>query len=126
MLKLEDLRAWFISKGVTAAIAIAEQPETPDECLTLTDTPGLGLTLEGAFDRPSFQAIARGAPNLRAQVRDFAYQIDSLILDSSKPFQLGAYQVVDAGRVGGNPGYLGLDDKRRIEYTANYWMEISR
>jgi hypothetical protein len=128
MLKLEDLKAWLVAGGVAggqaANVSTGEQPEKGDLNLTLRDTSGLGLTLEGAFDRPTFQALSRGPTG--AAARDLAYEVDGLILDSEKPFDLGDYRVIDAGRVGGNPGYLGIDDRRRTEYGANYWMEISR
>lgn len=123
MIALEDLKTWLLSQGITAPISFGQQPEDPTNVLTLIETGGLGTTLERFFDRPTFQVLTRGSSGQVA--RNLADQVDRLILDIT-PFDLNGHRVIDAGRVGGGPSYLGIDDRRRTEYSASYWFEISR
>ena len=124
MLHLEDLKSWFVAGGITAAISFGQQPENPTAVITLRETGGLGTTLERAFDRPTVQALTRAATGKDA--RDLAERLDRLIMDAPIPFDLNGVRVIDTGRVGGAPGYLGIDDRRRTEYSASYWFEIER
>jgi len=138
-LVLADLKAWIVSVGVAPAqeVSEAEQPDRGDaRNLTVRDTSGLGLTTGGAFDRPTFQALSRGPVPGGAggatgpEAQGLAYRLDRAILDAERPFDVGGGEtrrrVVDCGRIGGGPGYLGVDDRGRAEYSCNYWMEIER
>jgi hypothetical protein len=122
MIRLEDLKTWLLAQGYSGDVSFGTQPEDPTANTTLRETGGLGFTLEREFDRPTFQALTRGA-NGRA-ARDLADEFDRLIVYASVPFNLNGVRVIDTGRVGGGPGYLGTDDRRRTEYSANYFFEI--
>jgi hypothetical protein len=124
VLKLTDLAAKLAEWGLGVPTSYDVQPETPHNHVTLIATGGLGTTVERAFDRPTFQALTRGATGRDAS--ETAHRLDRLILDAETPFDLGDYRVIDAGRVGGGPGFLGTDDRRRTEYSASYWLEIER
>lgn len=124
MIALEDLKSWLQARGITASISMGQQPEDPTSNITLRETGGIGMTVQRAFDRPTFQVLARGATGRDA--RDLAEQVDTLIVDAPTPFDLNGSRVIDTGRVGGGPGYLGTDDRRGTEYSCNYWMETAR
>src|SRR5215217_5240733 len=111
MLKLEDLSAWYATRGITAPRNYNRMPDDPTNIVVLTDTGGFGLTVEWAFDQPTFQARCRGATGLAA--RDLAHQVDRATLDAPRPFSIGGYRVIDVGRVGGPPAYMETDERGR-------------
>ena len=123
MISLPDLKAWLQSEGVTAPISLTSQPEDPTNCYTLFNTGRLGLRVENAFDTPTFQVITRAASGALAY--EMADEIDRIILDAGTSFDLGGRHVLYTKNLSG-PQELGLDQRDRPEYTANYWMEVSR
>jgi hypothetical protein len=124
VLLLEEVGAWLRAKGIGPVVYEELPDKGPDEVVVLADTGGMGLTLEGALDRPTVQVLVRAATSPRA--RELAFAVDRLILDAVRPTVMGGTVVVDAGRVGGRPASLGRDDRGRMVRSANYWFESER
>lgn len=126
MLDLEALASYLAAGGLAAPVAFNHLPDgrSQDEVVAIDDTGGLPMTLQRAFDRPTVQVRARSPSQPAA--KSLAYQVDRLIVDADTPFDLAGRRVIDTGRVGGAPYYLGTDDRNRDTYTANYWLEIER
>ena len=99
------------------------QPDDPTNCYTLRNTGRLGLRTEGTFDTPTVQIITRASgPELAWEM---AEEMDQAILNNSAPFNLGERHVLYTMNLSG-PQELGVDERDRPEYTANYWFEVSR
>lgn len=125
MLLEEDLAAWFASEGITTPISYDVLPdESPVRVCALSVSGGLGLTLEQALDKPTFQILTRGANGIDA--RDMALEFDEAWLNAEPGFYIGDSYVVDKGRFGGPPAYVATDERRRVLRAATYWCEIER
>ena len=124
MLTYPALAAWAAAQGLTTPISYDTLPEDPTGCYAISITGGLGLTVEQAFDRPTFQVMTRAQNGLAAF--ELAMAFDDAWLDAEPGFDLGDYRVVDKGRFGGPPAYVATDDRRRILRAATYYCEISR
>lgn len=130
MLKLEDLAAWLTAQGLAEPIWRGGVPDDtqrgspPASLYALVDTGGLGMTVERAFERPTFQALSRAQDQIAA--RDMAAKLDALIVDATIPFSMNGQRVIDTGRVGGPPQQVAVDDRRRVYYSCNYRLEIAR
>ena len=130
MLQLEDIDAFLKDGGIEELVWYGGIPDDtgrnrpPTRLHAILDTGGLPMTVERAFDRPTFQVISRAEGG--RQAREIAYAVHDLIVDADIPFTLGGEHVIDTGRVGGSPTELYTDDSRRVYYGANYWLEMGR
>ncbi len=125
MLSYSALASWFSGKGISTPASYDTLPdETPNRAYAISITGGLGLTLEQAFDRPTFQILTRGVNG--SDAFDLAMAIDEAWLDAEPGFDLGGYYVIDKGRFGGPPAYVATDDRRRVLRAATYYLEIAR
>ncbi len=125
MLEYAALAEWFADQGITTAFSYDTLPdETPNRAHAIAITGGLGLTLEQAFDRPTFQILTRGVNG--SDAFDLAMAIDDAWLDAEPGFNIGDYYVIDKGRFGGPPAYVATDDRRRVLRAATYYLEIAR
>lgn len=127
MLKIEDLSAWLKAapRSVTEPINLGLMQDHPATVVALTDYGGFGLTVEEAFDNPTFQVRCRGPGTLEA--RNLAHRIDGLLLDAARPFSLSGAWVLGLTRAGGAPAFLSVSEgKGWVTYVCNYRMEIRR
>jgi hypothetical protein len=135
-----DVIAWLTSMGWDANQETGVPfylgpyvPDTPDQVVVLTPTPGAGFMLEGATDMCGFQARVRGpqggdgSPGAQEAAEALAYRLDALIFTAAYPFVLGSGQViVTAHRLSGVPAPMpAADDGDRFTYTASYLIEVS-
>jgi hypothetical protein len=123
MINLPDLKLWLNLQGVSTHMSFGEQPEDPTNNYTFIETGRMRLTLERAFDVPTFQVLTRASDGETA--RNMAAALDDLILDTDRGFYLGDKWVIDMGNLSG-PVSLGKDERNRPEFSANYWIELSR
>lgn len=128
MLILEDIETWlraehgFLDYFHFGDIEYA--PKNRHNLYVLTETGGFGLTTERMLDRPTFQVISQGAGGDTAL--RMAYRLDAALIDAEPPLRMGKMFVLDIGRVGGAPGYVGRDDKQHVAYSASYFLTIGR
>jgi hypothetical protein len=125
VLEYAALAEFFADAGISTPFSYDTLPdETPHRAVAISITGGLGLTLEQAFDRPTFQILTRGVNG--SDAFDLAMEIDDALLDAEPGFDLGGYRVIDKGRFGGPPAYVATDDRKRVLRAATYYMEIER
>jgi hypothetical protein len=125
VLEYAALAEWFADQGITTPFSYDSLPdETPTNAYAISITGGLGLTVEQAFDRPTFQILTRGSNGAVAFLNAMA--VDDAILDAEPGFDIGDYRVIDKGRFGGPPAYVATDDRRRVLRAATYYLEIER
>lgn len=128
MLRLEDVAAWLGAEHNFADYFhfgdIDRVPKGRHNLYCLTETGGFGLMTERTLDRPTFQVLTQGSGGTTAL--EMAYRLDSALIDTEPPLSMGNMHVVDIGRVGGPPAYVGRDDENHIVYSASYWMTIGR
>jgi hypothetical protein len=132
LLKLESIAAWLEEEhGFSAYFHYGDIDRVPKghhNLYCLTETGGFGLMSERALDRPTFQVMTQGAGGETAL--QMAYRLDSALIDAVPPLSMGegssAMHVVDIGRVGGPPAYVGRDDRNHVVYSASYWISVGR
>lgn len=128
MLRLEDIEVWLRDEhGFTDYFHFGDveyAPKNRHNLYVLVETGGFGLTTERILDRPTFQVISQGAGGDTAL--QMAYRLDAALIDAEPPLRMGEMFVVDIGRVGGPPAYVGRDDKQHVAYSCSYWMTVGR
>lgn len=132
MLILEDIETWLrAERGFLDYFHFGDieyAPKNRHNLYVLVETGGFGLTTERILDRPTFQVISQGAGGDTAL--RMAYRLDAALIDAEPPLRMGAGSeamfVVDIGRVGGPPAYVGRDDKQHVAYSASYFLTIAR
>jgi len=109
-------------------------PDTPDNLVVLTATPGPGFQREGATDMCGFQARVRGgqsgdgSTDAQAATESLAYALDALIFSAAYPARLASGKtLVSAHRLSGMPTPMAQapDDMDRMTYTCSYLIEVS-
>lgn len=102
-------------------------PDMPDRVAVVVPSPGAGMFMEGAVDRPEFQLLIRGPQGDPHTAEVMALTADRLILGADKSIELpdGTY-LVDVQRAGGRPAPTDTGgDGDRTTYSAVYITEIS-
>lgn len=136
-----DVIAWITSLGwngnqeTGAPLCMGPYvPDSPDQLVIITATPGPGYMLEGATDMCGFQARVRGgqsgdgSTDAQAATEALAYTLDALIFAAPYPFVLASGRVlVTAHRLSGIPAPMAQtsDDMDRSTYTCSYLIEVS-
>jgi len=120
------LKDWLstIVPGLTFRLG-PDMLEMADRAGLVTPMQGLGLSVDGNFDRPAFQITIRG---LQSQVdftpADDANAIDKALIWGDYPHTLWGDHVIGVSRVGGSPVPNDVLDKgRRALWTCTYWFE---
>lgn len=124
MLTVKQFADWLESLSSEDVRQMELPDRVPDRVVVALPTGGLSLRVSGALDAPTFQILTRAASSPDAEA--LAFDIDRIIVDMDKPLSIGDVWVTDAGRVGGRPYLLDRDDRRRVIYTCNYWVESER
>ena len=124
MLLVEDLADWFSSSLQTKVYQLELPEKSPSRAVSIADTGGLALRVEGRLDVPTFQFLIRD--NHPRDARDLAFELDRVAVDELRREEVGGVLVTDCGRVGGRPQPLGQDDRNRWVWSGNYWLESER
>lgn len=106
-------------------------PKYPGRCAVVSPSQGGGLTLEMAYDQPSFQVHVVGAQSRDGRVNAaFAdaerliFRIDRAILHvQTYPTGIAGHRVLYAQRFGAGPTPLPVDNAGRAHFTATYLLE---
>ena len=123
----EDIKDMLVddsSLGLTFAtdLFIAKEPTTPDDCVTIYDTPS--YPPENTLDN---QRIYNSSVQIR--IRDLSYVsgmalarniMDSLHARAQETWNSSLYTVIDAM---GEPAALAWDDNKRIIIVINFNMK---
>jgi hypothetical protein len=107
-----------------------EAPKYPGRMVLVTPSQGGGLSVEFAFDQPSFQIHVIGPQSRDARVNAAAeeaerliFRIDRAILTTQWPREIAGHWVTHAQRFGSGPSPLPTDSAGRAHFVATYLME---
>lgn len=130
-LMTSEVRAWLA--GLLPAEKFfpgPELPKYPGRMAVISPSQGGGLTMEFAFDQPSFQVHVVGRQARDGRVNDAAadaeqliYQIDRAILTARYPAQIAGHHVTHAQRFGSGPSPLPTDSAGRAHFTCTYLLQ---
>lgn len=124
----DDVKAFLAAAGITTQIhPEGEEPEMPDEVVTVAVQPGLSSTYEYLFNRPAIRIRIRGKQGDRGSAEAIAAAVDAAML-TPKPVVIGGKHVTSIQRFSGPPGFVGVDSRnaRRSILEATYIPEIAR
>lgn len=102
------------------------QKKSPGPMLFLTVGNGVGLTVEGLYDRPFITVRAIGAQNDYAYAEQLAYDVDNLLLGVTGNALIGECEVLYVNRTGGAPQLVDFDSGDRYHFQATYITEAQR
>ena len=126
-----DVRAWLADLMPSEKFFPGpDLPKYPGRCAVVTPSQGGGLTLERAYDQPSFQVHVVGAQSRDGRVNAafadaerFIFTIDKIILNTYYPTEIAGHRVLYAQRFGSGPTPLPVDSAGRAHFTATYLLE---
>ncbi len=119
------LEACGLSLTFQENLFMAVEPSTPDDCVTIYDTPGSPpqLTLGGKADAGYY------FPSVQVRVRNNAYLTGWNLIDDIKIYLHGMAGVIWNGalytviRCTGEPFHLQTDEEKRAVFVATFDME---
>lgn len=107
-----------------------ELPKYPGACAVITPSQGAGLTMEFAFDQPSFQVHVVGPQSRDGRVNASSaaaerliFTVDRAILCAAYPASIAGHHVTHAQRFGSGPSPLPTDSAGRAHFTCTYLMQ---
>ncbi len=107
-----------------------ELPKYPGRMAVISPSQGGGLTVEFAFDQPSFQVHVVGRQSRDGRVNASAadaeqliYLIDRAILTAQFPAQIAGHHVTHAQRFGSGPSPLPTDSAGRAHFVCTYLVQ---
>jgi hypothetical protein len=107
-----------------------ELPKYPGRCGVISPAQGAGLSMEFAFDQPSFQVHVVGPqsrdPRVNASAKaaeQFIYMIDKAILMIQYPTSIAGHHVTHAQRFGSGPSPLPTDSAGRAHFVCTYLLQ---
>lgn len=107
-----------------------EAPKYPGRMVLITPSQGAGLSMEFAFDQPSFQVHVIGPQSRDTRVNASAveaerliYQVDKAILMVQYPASIAGHHVTHAQRFGSGPSPLPTDSAGRAHFVCTYLMQ---
>lgn len=126
-----DVRAWLQAQFPNERFEQGPEPSKyPGSIVLVTPSQGGGLTMEMAFDQPSFQIHVIGPQSRDRRVNDAAeeaerliYRVDRAILTAVWPQDIAGHHVTHAQRFGSGPSPLPTDSAGRAHFVATYLME---
>lgn len=117
---LESLNIGTVNTEETPGdIFFNTQPDSPDNCITITDTGGYPSDNTGVIRNPTFQIRTRNIDY--AAAKEKAEEIYE-ILHQADNFYLGNFYIYYA-EFAGEPAYMGKDENNRAEITMNLRLE---
>jgi hypothetical protein len=125
MLDPELLKDWLNLVPNTLSIPFVRGPRSPefshaDLIGVVTMLEGLGESLEGIGDHPSFQLRLTARENQQADLYRSAHQIDDALRFGDYPADLWGTWIVAVTRSGGGPSELQADEHDRVSYVCTY------
>jgi len=126
-----DVRGWLAAQFPDERFEQGpEAPKYPGRMVLVTPSQGGGLSMEFAFDQPSFQIHVIGPQSRDARVNEaqaaaerLIFQIDKAILCAPWPMTIAGHWVTHAQRFGSGPSPLPTDSAGRAHFVATYLME---
>lgn len=107
-----------------------EAPKYPGRMVLITPSQGAGLTMEFAFDQPSFQVHVIGPQSRDTRVNAGAveaerliFQVDRAILCAQYPTSIAGHHVTHAQRFGSGPSPLPTDSAGRAHFVCTYLVQ---
>ena len=97
---------------------VGQEPETPDECITVYDTGGFPPNAKYLRDEPTVQFKVRGLPFDGKTPTDLLQSIRNRLLNSANT-TVGDSLYIQYIEFGGIID-LGADKKERMMYTTNF------
>lgn len=126
-----DVKAWL--EGLLPDEKFFQGPEAPKypgRMVLVTPAQGGGLSMEFAFDQPSFQIHVIGEQSRDQRVNAAAadaerliFQVDKVILNQFYPLSIAGHHVTHAQRFGSGPSPLPTDSAGRAHFVSTYLME---
>lgn len=100
-------------------------PDSPDELVIVTVSPGMGMTNERAFERIRFQIRCRAKQNNEQVAEANSLGIDTMLNTLLLPTTISTTLVNDFGWVGGGPAPMTVPDDtaNRYSWICNYWIQ---
>lgn len=99
-------------------------PDMPNVLGVLTVTGGPGLTLEGAYDRVSFQLRCRGDQNKPDQADDMGREVDAVLLTADMP-TIDGIPTLGFSRTGGGPSPMPTDTGESPTTVCTYIVQAA-
>lgn len=105
----------------TEDLNVGQEPATPDNCVTLYDTPGAGPLMmlnQSGYEYGGLQVRVRN----RSYRDGFekAYEIQEILHNKTYDKDGVSYELITCDT---SPALLGYDDKGRVLVTANYTIQ---
>lgn len=115
-----DLRTWLNTLVPNKYLQGPGIPDVAGQYVLVTGLSGPGFDAEQAIDRPGFQLRVAG-PTLRPDVAEtLAFALDSAIVNTPYPTNIGNTRVILISRSGGVPAALETDAEDRTVYVCSY------
>lgn len=117
-----DLAGFLVTDGVGVigtTIFVPDQPPTPDVCITLKDTGGFESEANFSYERPTVQAIVRGARGNYATVYALAKSVKDALHGKHGGDAVGGATYVGIWCMG-DIHDMGEDDDNRKELSINF------
>jgi hypothetical protein len=95
------------------------QPDSPDNCITITDTGGYPSDDTGVIRNPTFQILIRNVNYITANEKaEKIYEA----LHQKGNFNMESFYIYYA-EFGSEPAYIGEDQNNRAEISMNLMLE---
>lgn len=126
---IEDIMQYLDDKGVAryepdgdGTVFMGEFPASPDHCIVVRSTGGLGSDAKLPYDNPTVQIMVRGRSDPRPpynKAREVYETIHGL-----HSLQMGSTWVISIIAVQSEPAEIGKDDNGRYRFSQNYQFEV--
>lgn len=125
MIEMDQLVVWLNAVPTDLGTAFVDGPRQPefgnaDDVAVVTALGGLGLTLEGFGDQPSFQIKMVSRDHRRSVLHRSIMQIDTALLFGDFPADLWGTRVQYVDRSAGPPESAQEDELDRVAYVCTY------
>lgn len=121
---ISDSLAYFcedIGIGIVGVdIFVRQQPESPDNCITIYDETGVVLAQNQAFDMDTFgsQFLFRGSYEWVSGKALEVHRNIAGLSGKEVPFP-GDIELIST-QIQSVPAFIGNDDRGRVQYSAHY------
>lgn len=119
----------FIQPGPITSEVL--QKISPQATLFLQVGNGIGMSVEGLYDKPfiTVRAIGPQGVNNYDPAETLAFDVDQILVPISAlpgPFKMGGTRVLYVTRTGGAPQLVDFDSANRYHFQATYITEAQR